>query len=118
MPVVPGSPTFSLDGRWLAYVVTPQTADGSPSQLWVARADGAGAHEVAKLAVDWLVGWSPTADQLAVIAVFNVDLVRLADAGEVQRAAAIAADLIISGNRHPLGLRRRRARLWGSTTSC
>jgi hypothetical protein len=32
------------------------------------RRDGTGAHEVARLAVDSLVGWSPTADQLAVIA--------------------------------------------------
>ena len=65
-PVVPGSPTFSRDGRWLAYQVTPQTSDGSPSQLWIANADGTGAHEVAKLAVDWVVGWSPKADTLAV----------------------------------------------------
>jgi WD40-like Beta Propeller Repeat len=67
-PAVPGSPTFSHDGRWLAYLVTAQTADGGPSQLWIANADGTGAHEVAKLAVDQFVGWSPTADVLAVIA--------------------------------------------------
>jgi hypothetical protein len=67
-PVVPGSPAFSHDGRWLAYLETPQSADGSASQLWIADADGTGAHEVARLAVDSLVGWSPTADQLAVIA--------------------------------------------------
>ncbi len=66
-PVVPQSPTFSHDGRWLAYLKTPQSADGSPSRLWLANADGSGAHEIAGLAVDGLVGWSPTADALAVI---------------------------------------------------
>ena len=39
-PVVPGSPTFSHDGRWLAFLATPQSADGSPSQLWIAHGDG------------------------------------------------------------------------------
>jgi hypothetical protein len=67
-PVVPGSPTFSHDGRWLAFLATPQSADGSPSQLWIAHGDGTGAHEVTGLAVDQLVGWSPTADELAVVA--------------------------------------------------
>jgi hypothetical protein len=67
-PVGPADPTFSPDGRWLAYLVTTQNGEGDPSQLWLANADGTGAHEVAKLAVDWLVGWSPTADVLAVIA--------------------------------------------------
>jgi hypothetical protein len=65
--VVPGSPTFSHDGRWLAYLETPQSADGSPAQLWIADADGTGAHEVTGVAIDQLVGWSPTADALAVI---------------------------------------------------
>jgi len=70
-PVVPGSPTFSHDGRWLAYLVAPQTAEGSPSQLWIANAGGTDAHEVANLAVAALVGWSPTWDVLAVIAEAN-----------------------------------------------
>ena len=65
-PVVPGSPTFSHDGRWLAYLVTPQTGNDSPSQLWIARADGTDARRVGHLTVDQLVGWSPTADGLAV----------------------------------------------------
>ena len=64
----PASPAFSHDGRWLAYLVTPQTANGGPSELWLANADGTGAHEVTKQAVDWLVGWSPSADTLAVAA--------------------------------------------------
>ncbi len=68
-PVSPSAPRFSRDGRWLAYLVTVQSdGDGSPSQLWLANADGSGAHEVAGVGVDGLVGWSPTADVLAVIA--------------------------------------------------
>jgi hypothetical protein len=61
-------PQFSSDGRWLAYVtaastlVSPTTVD-----LWLAHGDGSGARVVRGLDVDSLVGWSPTADVLAVI---------------------------------------------------
>jgi Tol biopolymer transport system component len=67
-PVGPSGPTLSHDGRWLAYLVTVQNGDGSPSQLWIANGDGSGARRVEGLSVDGLVGWSPTADVLAVIA--------------------------------------------------
>ncbi|MGD1051484.1 MAG: hypothetical protein ABR947_10465 [Solirubrobacteraceae bacterium] len=66
-PVGPADPTFSPDGRWLAYLVTTQNGEGDPSQLWLANADGTGARRVATLAVDSLVGWSPSSDVLAVI---------------------------------------------------
>jgi WD40-like Beta Propeller Repeat len=61
-----GSPTFSRDGRWLAYVVkaTNESYYG-PDQLWIAHADGAGAHRVAGVRLDQLVGWSPRGDVLA-----------------------------------------------------
>ena len=64
--LVPGSPTFSRDGRWLAYLVPHAAGDGAFSQLWIAHGDGTEAHLVRRLAVDELVGWSPTADVLAV----------------------------------------------------
>ncbi len=63
--LVPASPTFSHDGRWLAYLV-PHAAGGTFSQLWISDGDGSAAHVVSRLAVDQLIGWSPTADALAV----------------------------------------------------
>jgi dipeptidyl aminopeptidase/acylaminoacyl peptidase len=63
----PASPSFSSDGRWLAWLAqSPSYA--TPSRLWIARADGSHAHEVTRLPVDQLVGWSPTADVVAVVA--------------------------------------------------
>ena len=60
------APTFSHDGGWLAYVVEPtnENYEGT-DQLWIAEADGAGAHRVAGVRLDQLVGWSPRADVLA-----------------------------------------------------
>ena len=64
----PASPSFSHDGRWLAYLATPTSNGGvQASQLWLARADGTAARRVASLAVDQLVGWSPRSDLLAAI---------------------------------------------------
>ena len=60
------SPTFSHDGRWLAYVVeTTNENYYGPDQLWIAHADGAGAHRLAGVRLDQLVGWSPRGDVLA-----------------------------------------------------
>ena len=64
--VVPISPTFSPDGRWLAFVT------GSTSlmrgSLWMARSDGTGAHRVAGLILGDAFGWSPHSDLYAVAA--------------------------------------------------
>ena len=65
--LTPNAPTFSHDGRWLAYVVPHAAGDGAFSQLWIAHGDGTAAHLVRGVAVDQLVGWSPTADVLAVV---------------------------------------------------
>jgi dipeptidyl aminopeptidase/acylaminoacyl peptidase len=68
----PSQPSFSHDGRWLAFVRTttkPLDVPGSGAQvgqLWLARGDGSGAHPVHGLANALLIGWSPTADVLAV----------------------------------------------------
>jgi WD40-like Beta Propeller Repeat len=60
------APTFSPDGRWLAYVVKPTNPNYyGTDQLWIAEADGAGAHRVAGVRLDQLVGWSPRGDVLA-----------------------------------------------------
>lgn len=62
----PSSPTLSHDGRWMAYRVTRNRSPYGPYELWVAHADGTGAHVVRGLKVNELVGWSPTADVIAV----------------------------------------------------
>ena len=59
----PSVPDLSPDGRWLAFLAT--YPNGATSQLWLARADGTGAHELRR-GVDDLVGWSPATDTLAV----------------------------------------------------
>ena len=61
---VPGAPSFSHDGRWLAIQETSKVTD--ESTLWLANADGSGLHKVAGLDNPESLGWSPTADVLAV----------------------------------------------------
>ena len=78
IPTTPGlyplQPSFSRDGRWLAFVQTrtrPAYVAGGAwhvGQLWLARGDGSGAHPVSGLANTELVGWSSRNDVLAVVA--------------------------------------------------
>jgi hypothetical protein len=66
----PSQPQFSHDGRWLAYLEQhqgPSTGDDY-ARLWLARSDGSDARPVRGFDVYDLVGWSPTADALAVAA--------------------------------------------------
>jgi hypothetical protein len=62
----PSSPVLSHDGRWLAYLVARDQNQHGPYELWIAHADGIGAHEVRSLVVNEPVGWSPTSDVVAV----------------------------------------------------
>ena len=62
----PSSPVFSHDGRWLAYLVTRNGRPDGPSELWIAHGDGTGAHRARGVTVNQFVGWSPTADLVAV----------------------------------------------------
>jgi hypothetical protein len=70
----PLRPSFSPDGRWLAFVETttqPAYVAGGAwtvGQLWLARGDGSDAHPIAGLANAKLVGWSSRTDVLAVVA--------------------------------------------------
>lgn len=64
--LTPASPTFSADGKWLAYLGSNVTSDSGSSSLWIARADGTDAHQVLGLPVSGIVGWSSTTDMLAV----------------------------------------------------
>jgi WD40-like Beta Propeller Repeat len=61
----PGSPAWSPDGRWLAYLVGAPSADGAVTSgaLWLAGPDGQGAHQVLPNVTGF--AWSPKADELA-----------------------------------------------------
>jgi hypothetical protein len=64
---VPGSPTWSADGRWLAFLVGTPDADGAMTNgaLWLAGPDGQSAHLVLGNVSGF--GWSPKADELAAV---------------------------------------------------
>jgi hypothetical protein len=66
-PGSPGSPAWSPDGRWLAFLVGTPSADGAVTRgaLWLAGPDGAGAHQVLPEAGGF--AWSPKADELAAV---------------------------------------------------
>jgi hypothetical protein len=61
----PGSPAWSSDGRWLAYLLGTPSADGAVTSgaLWLAGPDGQGAHQVLPDVAGF--AWSPRADELA-----------------------------------------------------
>jgi WD40-like Beta Propeller Repeat len=61
----PGSPAWSPDGRWLAFLVGPSSADGAVTSgaLWLAGPDGQGAHQVLANVAGF--AWSPKADEAA-----------------------------------------------------
>ena len=62
----PGSPRFSPDGRWLAYVTTKSTPKGDLTELWIAHANGTDPHLMSWLNNPRVIGWNPRIDQLAV----------------------------------------------------
>lgn len=64
----PSQPEFSVDGKWLAYLENLESNNETYARLWIAHADGSDAHVVPGLKVYRLIGWSPTADALAVAA--------------------------------------------------
>lgn len=61
-------PVFSYDGRWLAFLRQRWNGYDASSQLWLARADGRGAHAISAMGGVGVDGfqWSPTTDVLAV----------------------------------------------------
>jgi dipeptidyl aminopeptidase/acylaminoacyl peptidase len=64
---VPGSPAWSPDGQWLAFLVGSPSADGAVTSgaLWLAGADGQGAHQVLPEVGGF--AWSPKTDELAAV---------------------------------------------------
>lgn len=68
---VPGAPSFSHDGRWLAIPATSRVTasngdESTLSTLWLANADGSHLHRVSGFDDPDFLGWSPTSDVLAV----------------------------------------------------
>ncbi len=64
---VPGAPSFSHDGRWLAVPAATNAAAPANGEttLWIANADGAQLHELRGFDDPQFLGWSPTSDVLA-----------------------------------------------------
>ena len=64
---VPGSPAWSADGKWLAFLVGKPGADGAVSggTLWIAGAQGQGARTVLRTSGPF--EWSPKADVVAAL---------------------------------------------------
>ena len=67
VPGSAGSPAWSPDGRWLAFLVGTPSADGAVTSgaLWLAGPDGQGPHQVLPKAGGF--AWSPKTDELAVV---------------------------------------------------
>lgn len=74
--LVPSNPSFSPDGKWLAFVASAEASQHYSggfvlstvvtSSLWMSRANGADARPVKGLAISQAFGWSPSADLFAV----------------------------------------------------
>lgn len=114
------SPTFSPDGRWLAYLVSRGSPDAASTfELWLASANGTGAHLVRTLgtSVTESIGWSPASDVLAVIVQRRVHF----DIGWAELAARV--DLVRPDGtvRQLFGVPRRAANendsIWGALWS-
>jgi hypothetical protein len=70
--LTPSNPSFSPDGRWLAFVASREKAEGFgyeviSSELWLARVSGADAHVVGGAGSVTTLGWDPRADLFAVL---------------------------------------------------
>ena len=66
-PGSPGSPAWSPDGRWLAFLVGTPSADGAVTSgaLWLAGPDGQDAHQALPKSAGF--AWSPKADEIAAV---------------------------------------------------
>lgn len=71
--LVPSAPSFSPDGRWLAFMASeerPACCYGRlqvvSSELWIAKGNGRDPHQLTGLAFHSVIGWNPRRDLLAV----------------------------------------------------
>jgi WD40-like Beta Propeller Repeat len=73
--LVPRSPSFSPDGKWLAFVASKEASQEIggdvvstvlSSGLWLARSDGSHAHPLRGVAIQAAFGWGPNSDLFAI----------------------------------------------------
>jgi Tol biopolymer transport system component len=74
-----GSPAWSPDGRWLAFLDTVPTFYGSDSRtdLYVAHPDGTDLHKLVRDIDGWSYAWSPDSKKIAVGAGGSLYLARV-----------------------------------------
>jgi Tol biopolymer transport system component len=102
--LVPTGPSFSPDGRWLAFVgsrekVEPYGDQVLSSTLWFARSDGTDAHRVGGIAFGAAYGWNPRHDLFAV-SVGSADSVPYDDATAVDLVSPTGAVRRVVGATH------------------
>ena len=63
---VPSHPTFSADGRWLAFLETSSGSSTAMPELWLATSAGRSAHVVSAAPDPEALEWSPSGEKLLV----------------------------------------------------
>ncbi|HUZ43386.1 MAG TPA: hypothetical protein VMU63_03210 [Acidimicrobiales bacterium] len=63
---LPSHPTFSADGRWLAFLETPSGSSTAMPQLWLATSAGRSARVVSAAPDPEALQWSPSGEKLLV----------------------------------------------------
>jgi len=63
---IPSHPTFSADGRWLAFLEAPSGSSTARPELWLATSAGRSAHVVSAAPDPEALEWSPTGEKLLV----------------------------------------------------
>ncbi|MHB1446303.1 MAG: TolB family protein [Acidimicrobiales bacterium] len=63
---VASHPTFSADGRWLAFLETPSGSSTAMPELWLATSAGRSAHVVSSAPDPEALEWSPSGEKLLV----------------------------------------------------
>jgi Tol biopolymer transport system component len=102
--LVPTDPTFSPDGRWLAFVASREEVETYGNQvlsstLWWARSDGTGAHRVSGIVFAAAYGWNPRRDLFAV-GVGSAPSVPYGDATAVDLVSPTGAIRTVVGETH------------------
>jgi hypothetical protein len=70
--LVPSSPTYSPDGKWLAFVAAPKVTNAMP-ELWVAQGSGQDPHQLVGFIDPSMIGWNPRSDVLAFTSTTGAD---------------------------------------------
>jgi Tol biopolymer transport system component len=109
--LVPRSPSFSPDGKWLAFVASKEASQDFggdvistvlSSGLWLARSDGSHAHPLRGVAIQAAFGWGPHSDLFA-ISVGKAATVPFGDATGVDLVSPAGAVRQLVANTHVTG---------------